>query len=461
MTSYEYIIIGCGLKALAFADAVLRRGSAQIAIIDRHPYPGGHWCQTYSYAALTPPYESLGVESLPISAWLKRRGASPTSSPDRLHRDDVLSYCADVMKTVLQPTGRLHYFPNCIHMSGGRLHDLETHTVRPIPEARKMVDASEDTPPIPHQHVPCFSSEPNVSLASPFSLPAELEHAAQRHDNFCILGAGKAAVESISHLIGRGISTDQIIWVVPRDPWFILRGSLLGATDPISRIYEAMLAVEHASTPQDLMRRLEALGCLASLDGEICPTMFRAITISDAELGHLRQINRIIRKGHVHGISQLGMVFDEGAVPLPPNTLYIDCTAGRVVRAIETPIFQHAALMLQSTLIHHTSVSASVIGMIDGLDLSPKEKNRVCEPLSAPDSPNDILPLIYGTLLNVHQWLHRSDLRLEMHDFSLDIFIRQAVAQWDKTGAMPGALTAIRALFPRVTVNLERLMEQV
>ncbi len=324
-----------------------------------------------------------------------------------------------------------------------------------------MVDASEDAPPIPHQHAPRFSSEPNIHLATPFSLLSELEHPENLHENFCVLGAGKTAVESIFCLRQHGVAVDQIIWVVPRDPWSILRGSLLAVTDPISRIYDAMLAVEHASTPNDLMHRLEALGCLARLDMEISPTMFRGITISQMELEHLRQIKRIVRKGHVHGISQLGMVFDGGAVPLPRNTLYIDCTAGHVVRNLDTPIFQNTAITLQSTLIHHTSVSASVTGMIEGLGLSPAEKNRICEPLSAPDAPDDILPLIYGTLLNVHQWLHRPDLRRALHGYRLDAFMRHAVEQWEEVDAMSEALMAIRSLFPRVTINIERLMEQI
>ena len=457
LTSFDYIIIGCGLKALAFADALLKRQDVQIAIIDRHPHPGGHWCQTYSYAALSPPYDSIGVESLPISEWL----AQSDAAPDRLEKAGVLAYASAVMETILLPTGRVQYFPNCVHVGEGRVHDLSTRRVRSIPPAKKMVDASEDAPPIPNQHIPCFSIEPNITLSTPFSLRADLNNAPRLHDRFCILGAGKAAVESISCLIANGISVDQIAWVVPRDPWFILRGSILDAPNPAARIYEVLLAVEHASTPQDLMRRLVALGCLASLDHDVRPTMFRGITISRSDLGNLRQIKRIIRKGHVHGVSQLGMVFDEGAVPLPPTTRYVDCTAGHVIRTLDTPIFQHSSVTLQSTLIHHTSVSASIIGVIEGLDLSLANKNRMCEPLSAPDAPYDILPLIYGTLLNVHQWLHQPALRRALRGYRLDAFMEHAVRQWEEIGTMSDALTSIRAHFPRITVNLEHLMEQV
>lgn len=457
MTSFDYIIIGCGLKALAFADALLKRQNVQIAIIDRHPRPGGHWCQTYPYAGLSPPFESIGVESLPISAWL----AQTDAAPDQLEKADVLAYASDVMETILLPTGRVQYFPNCVHIGEGRVHDLSTRQVQSIPPAAKMVDASEDAPPIPNQHISSFSTEPNITLSTPFSLQADLDRTPRVHDRFCILGAGKAAVESISCLIANGISVDQIAWVVPRDPWFILRGSILDVPDPAARIFEVLLAVEHAATPQDLLRRLEALGCLASLDRDVCPTMFRGITISRSDLENLRQIKRIIRKGHVHGVSQLGMVFDEGAVPLPSTTQYVDCTAGHVIRTLDTPIFQNASVTLQSTLIHHTSVSASVIGVIEGLELTLEEKNRMCEPLTAPDAPHDILPLIYGTLLNVHQWLHQPHLRQALKGYRLDAFMEQAVRQWEEIGTMSDALTSIRAHFPRITVNLERLMEQV
>jgi hypothetical protein len=43
----DYLIIGAGASAMAFADEILTHSSSSLAIVDRRDSPGGHWNDAY------------------------------------------------------------------------------------------------------------------------------------------------------------------------------------------------------------------------------------------------------------------------------------------------------------------------------------------------------------------------------------------------------------------------------
>ena len=45
----DYLIVGCGAAAMAFADVILDETDATITIVDRRDAPGGHWNDAYPF----------------------------------------------------------------------------------------------------------------------------------------------------------------------------------------------------------------------------------------------------------------------------------------------------------------------------------------------------------------------------------------------------------------------------
>src|ERR1041384_4049405 len=59
----DYLIIGAGAAAMAFADELLSNSDARIVMVDRRDKPGGHWNDAYPFVRLHQPAAFYGVNS--------------------------------------------------------------------------------------------------------------------------------------------------------------------------------------------------------------------------------------------------------------------------------------------------------------------------------------------------------------------------------------------------------------
>ena len=59
----DYLIIGAGAAAMAFADELLTNSDARILMVDRRDKPGGHWNDAYPFVRLHQPSAFYGVNS--------------------------------------------------------------------------------------------------------------------------------------------------------------------------------------------------------------------------------------------------------------------------------------------------------------------------------------------------------------------------------------------------------------
>ena len=60
----DTLIVGAGAMGMAFADVVLTEQPGEtIAMVDRHPRPGGHWNDAYPFVSLHQPAAFYGVNS--------------------------------------------------------------------------------------------------------------------------------------------------------------------------------------------------------------------------------------------------------------------------------------------------------------------------------------------------------------------------------------------------------------
>jgi glycine/D-amino acid oxidase-like deaminating enzyme len=65
-TTTDYLIKGCGLMGLGFADKLARETDAHITLVDERAAPGGHWNDSYSFVTLHQPAPLYGVASSPL-----------------------------------------------------------------------------------------------------------------------------------------------------------------------------------------------------------------------------------------------------------------------------------------------------------------------------------------------------------------------------------------------------------
>ena len=62
----DYLVVGAGATGLAFVDALAAGADVEVAVVDRHPAPGGHWRHAYPFVRLHTPSAYYGVNSLAL-----------------------------------------------------------------------------------------------------------------------------------------------------------------------------------------------------------------------------------------------------------------------------------------------------------------------------------------------------------------------------------------------------------
>ena len=465
MTSVDYLIVGAGSRGLAFADALLKDRTVRVAIIDRHSHPGGMWNRTYDYARAQPPANAFGVNSHALSDWLDTQAATPANSRFDARRDDVLKYFRAIMHEHLLPTGQVLFFPEHVGMGGERIYCRKTDSVNQIHVRAKIVDATHPQNPVRRPESRCFSSAPGVDVITPHDLSARRTIGADLAPHYCIIGAGKTAMDVALYLLQSGIKADRLSWVKPRDAWLIAREALQFRPARINRVLQrrraAYAGLEHAITAKEVCEHLESTGFLTRIYANHTPTMFHEAIASVPEIKALQQIQHVIRKGHVHGISTLGMILDDGAQPMPRRTVYIDCTASSVQRRAGVPIFNGNQIRLQNIRMCQPCLSAAMIARIELLKQPEQAKNALCSPLLTPDSTHDLIAQLLGNLKNCEAWFAHAELRSALKDCRLDGVTGLAARALDHPGETSENVSALRRSTPRVLDNLQMILDQV
>ena len=98
-SSCDYLVIGGGATAMAFADTLLKhhpsnaedKKSLVVVMVDKHASPGGQWNDSYAFVRLHQPSSTYGVESLKLEPE-NDKGAHLAT------RQEILDYYQDVKK---------------------------------------------------------------------------------------------------------------------------------------------------------------------------------------------------------------------------------------------------------------------------------------------------------------------------------------------------------------------------
>ena len=469
----DYLIIGAGAVGLAFADTLLAETDAHITIIDRHGKPGGHWNDAYPFVALHQPSAFYGVNSMPLGTNRKDTFGSNNGCYELASGAEVASYFDKVMHQTLLPSGRVSYHPMCDYLGSdadvGKFVSILSGKETQITVRKKTVDATYYGTTVPTTHKPKYAVAEDAWLVTPTGL-AHLwqgKHGKQgkRPQHFAILGAGKTAMDVGVWLINSGAAPSSISWVMPRDSYLINRlhtqPGMEFFNDAMGGQANQMEAFAKATSIDDLFDRLEDCEAMLRIYPDHKPSMFHYATMSKGEIEVLRKITNVIRLGHVKAVEAGALVLAQGSVPLPANTVCIDCTASAVERRPTLPIFQGNKLTLQLVRMPLATFSAALVAYVEAHYGDDGTKNKLCTPVPFPDGLESYPNSTLVTMMNQFAWSQDKALRNWIHNSRLDGF-GKVIASVDLQDLEKMAILEKFKTYAKAAVgNMPRLMGKV
>jgi hypothetical protein len=443
----DYLVIGCGATAMAFVDTLLDESDASITIVDRHAKPGGHWNDAYSFVTLHQPSAYYGVNSAELGQ-LRIDNAGPNKGMYELASGaEVSAYFERLMLQKFLSGGRVRYYPMCNFDEVGNIVSLLSGDTVHVRVNKRIVDASNFSPSVPSTHKRGFTIASGIECVPPNALPQLWMHrdSGARVRQFCIVGAGKTAMDACIWLLRNGARADAIIWIMPRDSWLQNRLHTQPGEafflDSIGGEADKLDAFAHADSIDDLFARLEGLGQMLRIDPTHRPTMFHYATLSSGELELLRSIQNVIRMGRVRAIESGALMLDGGRVTMDPDTLYVDCTASAISHRPNEPVFQDGRIVIQLLRAPLLVLSSALTAYLEAHGGDDANRNRLSVPVPFPQDLAGFARATRMGMLNQHNWSQEKALRQWMRQSRLDAF-GKLVAEVDKSDAPKQAVLA-------------------
>ena len=318
----DYLVVGAGAAGLAFTDALIAAGDADVVMVDQRCCPGGHWNDAYPFVRIHHASAVYGVNSRVLGTDSIDQSGPNAGFYERAAAAEICAYFQLVMDEVLLPSGQVQYFNMCDyigdwkneHVFTSRLTGAKTR----VRVRRKIVDTTYLEVSVPATHKPEFKIDPAVN----FVPVNELIHVGESPSGYTIFGAGKTAMDACTWLLDNGEDPDRIRWIKPRDSWLLDRMTVqplelvTEIIDGFSLGIECLAKCENAD---DLWRRLESCGQLARIDKRITPKMFRGAITSAAERESLASIENVHRLGRVTKLAGDRIVMADGEIPTDPK----------------------------------------------------------------------------------------------------------------------------------------------
>lgn len=451
----DYLVVGAGAMGMAFADTVIAESDATVAIVDRNDQPGGHWLTAYPFVRLHQPSAYYGVNS--------RRLGDDTIDENGLNAGffelagagEICSYFDTVMRRHLLPSGRVSYFPMSEYLGDNSFRTLAGEDYR-VDVRRRVVDATYLGVVVPSMRPPSYVVAPGVDCIPPNGLPKEAVR-----DRYVIVGAGKTAFDSCLWLLRRGIPSDRITWIRPRESWLLDRAAIQPGMSFARRVIgdfaAQMKAAARAESIDDLFDRLAAAGCLLRIDETVTPIMYRCAIVSEAELAQLRRIDDVVRMGHVTTVEPGRIVLDQGTVATQESSLYVDCTGDGLGKRPAIDVFEPGRITLQPVRSCQPAFSAAVIGHVEVTKGDDAVKNSYCGPVPHPKVPLDWLTMTIAFNDNQLRWFADAEMLAWLNGARLNVVSHLGSG----TAPTPADMEPLATRLRTVNDKLAALMAQV
>jgi hypothetical protein len=393
----DYLVVGAGASGMAFVDSLLSASTAEVVLVDRRHRPGGHWLDAYPFVRLHQPSAYYGVNSRVLGTNAIDAVGPNAGFYERATAAEISDYYNRVLEERFVASGRVRFVPMSEYrgeeVDGHQIVSLLNGAATTVKVRRRLVDATYVESEIPSMHTPNFEIDDGVR----FTPPNGLVHLHEPASGFTVIGAGKTAVDTCCWLLDAGIAPDAIRWIKPRDSWVMNRAF----TQPLELLGSSYMqlqaqwvgAAARAQDATDFARRLEASGVFLRFDEAVEPTMFRGSTMSQRELDQGRQIENVVRLGHVRRISAQEVTLAGGSLSTDPGQVYVDCTACGVRATVPRPLFEDARINLEYVTVGVIPWSAATVGYIEATRDDTAEKNRLCPPVVFSGQSADLVRL--------------------------------------------------------------------
>jgi hypothetical protein len=459
MTAIEtdYLVVGAGAAGMAFTDALIASSDADVVMVDRRHRAGGHWNDAYPFVRLHQPSAFYGVNSRVLGNDSIDELGPNAGLYERATAAEICAYFQAVLDEHLVPSNQVRFFGSSDYQGGdGETHRFVSRLTGEATEVRvrrKLVDATYLETPVPSTHTPSFAVDDDAWL-----IPVNgLVDLVEPPNGFTVIGAGKTAMDACTWLLDNGVAPDRIRWIRPREAWLLNR-AYQQPLDLVARLMEGVSrnleASALAESVDDLFRRLEASEQLIRLDPSIEPTMFRCATVSTGELDQLRQIENVVRLGHVLRVGSDRIELADGSIAADGH-VHVDCTAGGLRLSPARPIFDEARVTLQQVRTCQPTFNAALVAYVESSPRDDAEKNRVCPPNPY---PNEAVDWISGTARSQRTqgvWLGEPDLVEWLDGSRLDA--ARGIGRRLSDPAMQAAMARYGTHAAAAVTNLEQL----
>jgi hypothetical protein len=381
----DYLVVGAGATGMAFTDALVDHADVRVALVDRREAAGGHWLEDYDFVRLHQASAFYGVASTVLGGGRLQVDGPEAGLQERATRAEICTYYAEVLGR-LRASGQVEFYSGCDYLGDRRVVRLGSDQLFELPPHCRVVDARLLSPDIPARTPAPFGSADGARVIAVNDLPS-LDELPQE---VVVVGSGKTATDAVLWLQGNGVPPDAIRWVRPRDPWMLNRALI--QPDPAiytGMVADTMAAAAAASSPDDLFLRLEEAGVMLRIDRSVTPTMAKAPTLGQWELALLRQVQDVVRLGHLRYVGQDRLVLDDGEVRLGGDTLVVHCAAPGLKYPPQLPVWAPEAISLQPIRAGFPCFGAALVGFVEAVRGDDSVKNRICPPTPYADSPTD------------------------------------------------------------------------
>jgi hypothetical protein len=449
----DYLVVGAGAMGMAFADTLVSETNATVVVVDRNHQPGGHWTVAYPFVRLHQPSAYYGVNSRDLGSDTIDHSGLNAGYYELASGAEVCAYFDAVMQQQLLPTGRVTYLPMSEYLGDGRVRTLGGDEIEV--SARRVVTTHVDIV-VPSMRPPSYDVDPDVDCVPPNELPRIRE----ARDRYVIVGAGKTAMDACLWLLRHGIEPRRLTWIKPRDSWILDRATIQPGPQFAKRVLAdfsgQLAAVLQAESLPDLFDRLEAKGSLLRIDTSVDPTMYRCAILSLAELDALRDIDDVVRVGHVQSIEPGRVALAGGTLDLDGSALYIDCTADGLGRREPTAVFSGGHISLQTVRTCQPAFSAAVIAHVEATYPDDATRNAFCNPVPYPHEPTDWLRMMLTFNRNQLQWFSDPDIMAWVDAARLNVLHHVTAAVSER--AREKIISVLSSQLPAINDKLEKLL---
>lgn len=403
----DYLVVGAGALGMAFVDALIEHGDADVAMVERRHRPGGHWLDAYPFVQLHQPSRFYGVDSTPLGQDRVLPDGTETGF-ERASGAEICGYFDEIMRHRFLASGRVRFFPMSDYLGDRRFRSRVTGEVTDVTVRSRVVDATYMASRVPATDAAPFDVADGVRCVPVGELTALEKPAA----GYVIVGGGKTALDAICWLLDRGTDPDDITWIRPRDTWALNRAFFQpGQARTFEGIVLQLEAMVASGSVEEVYERLEEDEVMLRTDRAVVPTMMKGGTVSIWELEQLRRIGNVVRRGRVERIERDEIVLEHGSIPTTPDHVHVHCAASGLSDNAPRPIFTDDTITLQLVTRVGLTLSGALQGFLESTGRPIGEKNALCLPAVMPHTPFDYLRVVLAGISTEMGWQEAPDLQ--------------------------------------------------